>query len=188
MESNTTPGKPDQQKNAPKRSHAQQVPKTPTKSESSQRSFSPAASPPRKLLAPSQLEQDLIAGKRDVSNLALGHAIAFETEKDVSAPGFSGIHLDESHTSKAVEEMRINYWKDIQYCLNSSQNWIVLVHPISDIKEELKDLLPKRRITQLHADLNDKLDLEILRNQVKNKTFGVDDVRNITVRLDFEKK
>ena len=85
--------------------------------------------------------------------------------------------------------MRINYWKDIQYCLSSSQNWIVLVHPISDIKEELTDLLPKRRITQLHADLNDKLDLEILRNQVKNKTFGVDDVRNITVRFEnFDKK
>ena len=169
-------------KTAQKRCHAQKVPKTPTKGENAKDSFSPAASPPRKLLAPSQLEQDILAGKRDVSNLALGHAIAFETDKDISAPGFSGIHLDESHTSKVVEEMRINYWKDIQVCLNKDQNWIVLLHPISDIKEQLKDLLPKRRITQLHSDLNDKLDLEIIANQVKAGTFGVDDVRNVTVR------
>ena len=162
-------------------SYSQSIPKTPIKNpEKLERSsFSPAASPPRKLLAPSQLEQDILAGKRDVSNLALGHAIAFESEKDISAPGHSGIHLDETHVSKIAEEMKNNYWKDIHQCLTLHKNWIVLVHPISDIKEELKDLLPKRRITQLHSDLNDKLDIQIIQNQIKNDVFGIEEVRNV---------
>ena len=153
-------------------------------------------SPPRKIIAPSILEKDMLQGDRDARNLKLAHDIAFDgnlklneksqlhSDDETASLHFSDVEGDEADSGKIsqnsnpiLKKLQEAYWDKIQQDINEDE-WNVIISPLKEIKTAIFDLLPKRKITSIHKDLEEKIDFKIIENQIENDTFDLNEFKN----------
>lgn len=164
-------------------------------------------SPPRKIIAPSILEKDMLQGDRDARNLKLAHDIAFDgnlklneksqlhSDDETASLHFSDVEGDEADSGKIsqnsnpiLKKLQEAYWDKIQQDINEDE-WNVIISPLKEIKTAIFDLLPKRKITSIHKDLEEKIDFKIIENQIENDTFDLNEFKNnIIIIIDIMSK
>jgi hypothetical protein len=111
-----------------KRERPNQRPTTPTTSpqidskgdSNSHDRISPSASPPRKILAPSKLEQEIVTGDRNAVNMSLSHAIAFNNPAELEIPDKpkkrdrsvspTPMSIAQDQHQTILERLQVAYW------------------------------------------------------------------------------
>ena len=132
---------------------------------------SPSSSPPAKLFQPSKLEEEILKGDPTVTNLALGHEIALNDEFILPR--------DDSNQNSILDPIKKAYYDSIQAAIAENSDFGVLIDPLKDIKSLLEGLLPKSKVTQVHIELKERLDIPLIQQQMKAETFSLTDLKEV---------
>lgn len=122
-------------------------------------------------------------GLKSPSGSSLNNYSDLDSDNDYNLDSDNEGNGNEIQTNPILEKLQEVYWDKLQKQLSDEDDWNIILSPIQELKSSINELLPKRKITSIHVDLKEKIDLELIEQQIDADTFDLNSFKNITITI-----